>query len=294
MRHDLVLCTWPDGSSLVRFLAEDAEELWSGRVEREVNAVEKKNKTKRSPFSFRSDRRLFLFNPLGSVDAALTVNFWGENEEPDTAIFDVVFPPWKSIPSSHVSMDLWGLFLLLQEVPALSNRASTPTGEEDVFLGFCLPWFERTPSSEPWSWRAERWVSEKARTGYLGESTSSNFARVIDNAQILTPSGAVRLRTPWFEIGRRHRRRTELGSELKWSVDNFVVGCRSVDQEDLATALVQTGVVFWDEDQLFQFVRKNANIPQVSEVVSLELMLGNVPSWFTLSRKELRESVDAL
>lgn len=288
---DLELCTWPDKSVLVRFLLDDDIERWSGKAEREVENQEKRKKKGRSPFSFRTEMRLFLVSPVGSLDAAFQVDTMDGRE--DRVIIDRILPSWQIPPEPHVAMKLWGFYLQLSAVSSVTERM-TWLGEEDVFLGFCLPGLvplKVRGGDEPYmaTWPVVSWVSEIFRFGSAGGSASS-FLRTLNGAEHTRSGGVDRLRAVGFEIQRRPRGRKEEGfTEWKWSVYNHVVGCRSVDQDDLDKALFDAGVCFWKEEDALSFMRKQADSPSFPESVQLELLLGILPSWLYLSTKELRE-----
>lgn len=293
--HDLVLCAWPDKSVLVRFLHDDEVEHWSGKAEREVEVQEKRRQKGRSPFSFRTEMRLFLVSPVGSLDAALQIDTMDGRE--DRVVVDRVLPSWQVPPEPHVAMKLWGLYLQLAVVPSVAERM-TGLGEEDVFLGFCLPGLvplATKAGDEPYmaTWPVVSWVSEIFRFGSAGGSSSS-FLRALNGAEHSRSGSVDRLRATGFEIQRRRRGRKEEGlSEWKWSAYNHVVGCRSVDKDDLDRALFEAGVCFWKEEDLLEFMRKQAEVPTFDESVQVELLLGILPSWLYLPTKELREAVGA-
>lgn len=288
---DLELCTWPDKSVLVRFLLDDDIERWSGKAEQEVEVYEKRRKKGRLPFEFRTETRLFLVSPVGSLDAALQVDTMDGWE--DWLVVERVLPSGQIPPEPHVAMKLWGLYLQLVAVPSVAERM-TRLGEEDVFFGFCLPGLvplKVRAADEPSmaTWPVVSWVNEVLRFGSAGGSSSS-FLQALNSAEHTRSGGIDRLRAAGFELQRRPRGRKEEGfTEWKWSAYNHVVGCRSVDQDDLDKALFDAGVCFWKEEDALSFMRKHADSPAFPESVQLELLLGILPSWLYLSTKELRE-----
>lgn len=322
MNH--VLFRWPDGSELVRFLDEATEMEWTDRVEREVNDQIRESKSGRSPFSFHvqgygEDQKFFLMEPAGTeplpsaseafrsripggrlCTAAFSVS---AHSDGDVFMIDRVFPYHKVSASPSVTEKTWGLWEIWRSIPSFAERGSGSQQGEGFFLGFGLPWISPLEKSrhedEPDRWPATQWVYDKIKYDAADNYRSGTWGAVVNGAKRIKggqkPAKMVRIMAlPDWEIRRRPRPWNLPGpSEHVWSAFNFPLDLAVVDVDDLDTALVKAGIVFWAEEEDGEwgrnaFVRRHAQIPDSGEVEQIHLLLGEVPPTMTLSTKELR------